>query len=271
MSASANDLVIVLTGGNSNTSPNLSLGGDPSSQPLIGVLNNLFDNVSAAEAEAGRVDHRCVYIFNNNSNDTMYDMQYYIESEVAGGANIQTGISKKNEKQKITITGPVTGGSYEISYTPPGEEDPVVETVSFNADTATWAINLENAINAIPTLDVSVSAGGTFENWIFTITFTDYRSHDLLDLDVSGLTGTGTITGDITRTVVGAPVNSIPPELESETTPPNGINFTDALTAIGPLYPEEGFPLWIQRTVPEGTEAVAEDGFNIRITFVPIV
>jgi hypothetical protein len=54
-----------LTGGASNSDPALSLGGVASSTQLSGTpLNNLFDNVSSAEAAAGDVEYRAISLYN---------------------------------------------------------------------------------------------------------------------------------------------------------------------------------------------------------------
>jgi len=54
-----------LTGGAANADPNLSLGGAHSSQQVsVTVLNNVFDDVSVAEALAGDTEYRAIDITN---------------------------------------------------------------------------------------------------------------------------------------------------------------------------------------------------------------
>lgn len=54
-----------LTGGESNSDPNASLGGVASTTQLSGTpLNNLFDNVLAAEAAAGCIEYRAISLHN---------------------------------------------------------------------------------------------------------------------------------------------------------------------------------------------------------------
>lgn len=269
---SAIDLVVVLTGGSNNTDPNLSIGGDPSSQPLIGVLNNLYDNVDEDEALVGQVEYRCIYIFNNNSVDSFYNTEIIIRSQVEGGASIEVGIDAKHESQRLALAGSPTGGSFDISYTPPGGTLET-RTVNYDPDPATWATNLQTAINSIDSLDCTVSVGGTFVNRIFNINFTDYRSHDFLTIDLTNLTG-GATTSSVSKTVAGSPINSVPSLLEIDTTAPNGVDFyTPSLAEpieIGTLYPEEGFPIWVKRTVAAATDAIENDGFQLRIITRPI-
>ena len=58
-------LAFHLSGGASNSDPNASLGGTHSSVALSGTaMNNLFDDVSAAEATAGDTEYRAIDITN---------------------------------------------------------------------------------------------------------------------------------------------------------------------------------------------------------------
>lgn len=57
-----------LTGGAANADPNASLGGVASANALSGTpLNNLFDNVSAAEAAAGDIEYRALSLHNSGN------------------------------------------------------------------------------------------------------------------------------------------------------------------------------------------------------------
>lgn len=272
MTVSASDIVIVLTGGSNNYDPNLSIGGLPSSYPVPNVLNNLFDNITEETAVSGITDYRCVYIFNNNSLYTAYNLQVYTTELENAVSTIKIGVNSSAEIQKITINGTVTGGSFQISYKPPNQDAVEYRTVNFSADPATWALNLKNELLTIPTIDeINVSVSGTFTSRIFNIEFpsvTDRRSHDLFGINVSGLTGTS-ITGSASKIKPGGPINAIPTLLDVSTTVPYDVTFyeTNNLTTlfIGNLYPEEGFPLWIKRTVPENSESVSGDGFNLKI------
>lgn len=288
MAALATDIVTVLTGGSSNVNPNLSIGGIPSNQPIFGSLNSLFDNAAQIEADNGMTDYRCIYVFNNNSNDSFYDVKTYSISIANTTSEIQLGITKINEIQKITIQGSVDGGSFNISYKPPTQDETETKTVAFSGDPSTWATNLQNELNSIPTFEnIIVDVSGTFISRIFNINFNDFRSHDLLGLSISNLTVGGipqsewsddgnpnVVVGSVSKTITGSPINSIPVLLDSQTTTPNGVTFFNSSTEaveIGTLYPEEGFPLWIKRTVAAGTSPIAGDGFTLRIIASPIL
>jgi len=54
-----------LSGGENNTNPNGSLGGQMSDTAITtDVLQNLFDNISRNEALITRTEYRCIYLFN---------------------------------------------------------------------------------------------------------------------------------------------------------------------------------------------------------------
>ncbi|HOI95555.1 MAG TPA: hypothetical protein PK250_12690 [Syntrophobacter fumaroxidans] len=54
-----------LTGGAGNADPNASLGGTRSATQVSGTaMNNLFDDVSPAEATAGDVEYRAIDLYN---------------------------------------------------------------------------------------------------------------------------------------------------------------------------------------------------------------
>lgn len=267
------DLSLVYTGGSNNNDPDLSLGGSPSNYPLTSNINNLFDNVDEATASSGNVDYRCIYIFNNNVADTFYNLRIYIEYVTGDESQIQFGITKITEVQNININN-TTGGSFDVSYKPPNQSTTETRTVVYDSDPATWAANIQSQIRSIPTLDgISVSVSGNFTNRIFNITFdgNDYRSHDLLTVDGTNLTGSSP-TISVSRSVTGSPINSVPVSLDVSTTPPSGVTFYDssAIATIGNLYPEEGFPLWFKRTVFQNSSPVSGEGFKLKIIANPV-
>jgi len=69
------------TGGATNSDPNLSLGGTSSSVQLsTTALNNLFDDVSPAEASAGDVEYRAIDIYNSGT-ATATVVSVYVDPE----------------------------------------------------------------------------------------------------------------------------------------------------------------------------------------------
>jgi hypothetical protein len=81
MAIVSGDLRFHLTGGAANADPALSLGGVISSVQLVdATLENLFDNVSPADALAGAVHYRALS-FKNASAETAWGAVVFISQE----------------------------------------------------------------------------------------------------------------------------------------------------------------------------------------------
>ncbi len=67
------NIVLNLSGGTTNITPSLSIGGARSTQSgaIIDTsnttLNNLWDDISKVENINGVIDYRCVYVYNNTA------------------------------------------------------------------------------------------------------------------------------------------------------------------------------------------------------------
>lgn len=69
--------------------PATSLGDQVSTtQVTAATLNNLFDNVSGAEAAAGSVEYRCVFVHNNHATLTLQGTTVALTSQTALGGDI---------------------------------------------------------------------------------------------------------------------------------------------------------------------------------------
>lgn len=80
MSIVAGNLDFFLSGGASNTNPNLSLGGVISTTEVVdNTLNNLFDDVTGDEHTAGATEYRAIF-FKNSSAETAYNAKIWIDS-----------------------------------------------------------------------------------------------------------------------------------------------------------------------------------------------
>lgn len=67
-----------------------SLGDQVSTTQIVtATMDNVFDDVSSAEALAGDTEYRCIFIHNNHATDTAFNVTISINSEVAGGGSIQ--------------------------------------------------------------------------------------------------------------------------------------------------------------------------------------
>lgn len=52
------------------------------------TLNNVFDDVSGAEAAAGMTDYRCIFVHNNHATLTLQGATITIASQTSGGGDI---------------------------------------------------------------------------------------------------------------------------------------------------------------------------------------
>jgi hypothetical protein len=79
-----------LSGGSSNAVANASLGGVKSSNDAPSAL---FDNVSSAEAVAGLVEYRCIYIHNAHASLTLTGAKIWIQANTpAADTTIAIGL-----------------------------------------------------------------------------------------------------------------------------------------------------------------------------------
>ncbi|WP_456478124.1 hypothetical protein [Geoglobus ahangari] len=93
MPLSSTDIKFYLSGGSSNTDPNLSLGGAISSTEITDAAdNNLFDDVSGDEAANGSVEYRCFYVKNTHASITLQNAVIYISAETPAGDQLDIGL-----------------------------------------------------------------------------------------------------------------------------------------------------------------------------------
>jgi hypothetical protein len=73
--------------------PATSLGDQLSTTVITPAsLQNLFDNVSGAEAAAGTVEYRCFFVLNNHATLTLEGAKVDLTSQTAGGGTIAFGL-----------------------------------------------------------------------------------------------------------------------------------------------------------------------------------
>lgn len=95
--------VVAAAGDTTSSTPAASLGDQVATTVITdATLNNLFDDVTGAEASAGMTDYRCIFILNNHATLTLANATIAVQSETAGGGTIT--IATDN-------IGPVTKGS----------------------------------------------------------------------------------------------------------------------------------------------------------------
>jgi len=273
MVTQASDIAIVLSGGTTNTDPEQSLGGTSSASPIIsGNLNNLFDDVTSAEGKDGAEEFRCVYIYNDGET-TIYNCKIWITAEVASGANIELGVHKSTEKQRVRVIGTPTSGSITFEY------DDQEFTVNYDPTLAVWATNFQTALNDLRHSETNVrllrEVRVTIQSFSGTILFDidfgggldglgqdDFRNH----APISWVSDTLSPASEVSSSILseGGPINEVAEIIEVDTQVPSNITFykPTALTpiVIPKLQATEGFPLWIRRVVSNNSAAVERDG-----------
>ena len=273
MSISEQDISIVLSGGVNNINPNLSLGGDPSITPIgDNIINNLFSDVSPDQAASGSEDYRCFYFF-NDSEQIIYNIKIWIESEVEGGSNIEMGIEEVDELQRMTVSvdTPASGKStwrYETYLFDVLKYDKLEDYVAA----------FENSLNTLgseaddllETVSVSTPSSLGQPTIILDILFGDKdgkRNHEAIVLVVNDYIPPS-VTLTLNTIQQGAPINTLAPVIVNEFTAPGGVNFfvpsEQSPINLYKLRPAEGFPIWIKRITSANSTSVAGDGARIR-------
>lgn len=133
--------VVAAAGDTSAGTPATSLGDQVSTTVVTPAsLQNLFDNVSGAEAAAGTVDYRCVFVLNNHGSLTLESAVAYINSQTAGGGTVEMGLDPTAISAKgaataqavtiasetaapagVTFSTPTTGSPLAIGSLAPGQ------------------------------------------------------------------------------------------------------------------------------------------------------
>jgi hypothetical protein len=105
----SSEIQMFLSGGASNTVPNSSTGGVRSSQQVVNAtLENLFDNVSGAEASAGLTEYRGVFIRNTNASITLETAKIWVQTVTP---SIHTEIAIVLDSAATGATATMSGGT----------------------------------------------------------------------------------------------------------------------------------------------------------------
>jgi hypothetical protein len=91
------------SGGASNSDPTASLGGAISSNAVATSIHGLFDQVSSAEASAGDIEYRCLYVINTGTT-TAETAKIWI----------QTNTSSADTTLAIALAGEGKNGTAEV-------------------------------------------------------------------------------------------------------------------------------------------------------------
>src|ERR1041384_8348119 len=138
MAIVSSDIKIFLSGGSGNSDPNASIGGVKSTATEVtdNTLNNLFDDVSGTESNAGDTEYRMVYVVNNHGTLTAQNFRVYISSNTssaddtfdigpaAAGLNAtETAVANENTAPaSVSFSAPTTyAGGIDLGNIPAGQ------------------------------------------------------------------------------------------------------------------------------------------------------
>lgn len=92
------DIKFYLSGGGSNTDPNAALGGAISSTEIVDASdNNLFDDVTGDESNAGDTEYRAFYVKNTHASLTWQNVKVWIQTNTPAGDSVEIGIEYRKE------------------------------------------------------------------------------------------------------------------------------------------------------------------------------
>jgi len=87
------DFALRLSGGAGNSVADASLGGIKSSTVVSTAVDALFDAVAAADALAGDVEYRCIYLHNANGADLMTAARVWVAANTPlAGTTLDIGV-----------------------------------------------------------------------------------------------------------------------------------------------------------------------------------
>ena len=142
------DIVYRLSGGSGNTDPLLSIGGAKSS---TASSSTIFDDVSSAEAAAGDVEYRLVYIHNGHATLAYQAAAVWVQTQTpssatdvaiglaAAGLNAtETAVANENTAPaSVTFSAPSTfAGGLSLGNIPAGQHYGVWVRRTVNAGAA---------------------------------------------------------------------------------------------------------------------------------------
>ncbi len=119
-----------LSGGQNNTEPDLSLGGQISQTQLADPLQ-LYDRLKWNETWYGYTDYRCIYVKNTHPTKTAYDMVGYITQGVFDGTG---GDSPEFITFQYDPAGVGDGINSGVAFGPTANEETEPTGVNFPAD-----------------------------------------------------------------------------------------------------------------------------------------
>jgi hypothetical protein len=138
---------------------NGSLGGaKASNQMTTDTSQNIFDNVTGTESQAGDIEYRCFFVHNAHATLTLVNAQIWFVSNTTSGddtvdmalGNVAVGTSSEqtiaNESTapsspSLTFSNPTSGSPLTIGNIPPGEHKGIWLRRTVNAGAAAFTNN----------------------------------------------------------------------------------------------------------------------------------
>lgn len=124
MAIAASDILVRLTGGASNTDPNLSIGGIMSIVAggiiITDVLNNDMDDITSVEASSGITIYHGYFYENSHASLTYISPKFYIQSQTSSGdTSIEIGIAPEAKNTAIEVVANETTAPVSVTFTTP--------------------------------------------------------------------------------------------------------------------------------------------------------
>lgn len=117
MAIISTDIKYRLSGGAANTDPSASLGGAKSSADApIGI----FDDVSSAEASAGSVEYRCIYVHNAHGTLTLLGAKLWIQANTpSASTDVAVGLGSSGLNGTETAVASETTAPAGVTFSTP--------------------------------------------------------------------------------------------------------------------------------------------------------
>ncbi len=125
MAIVSTDIKFYLSGGAGNTNPNASLGGVISTTEITdNTLHNLFDKVSAGEAQTGDTEYRAIFIKNTHASLTLAGAKVYIQTNTPStDTSVQISVATEDGSPIQTIADESTAPTGQSFSTADGESN----------------------------------------------------------------------------------------------------------------------------------------------------
>lgn len=148
MAIVSTDIKYRLSGGASNTDPLLSLGGAASTTDAGA---GIFDNVTSAEAQAGSVEYRAVYVRNNHGSLTLLGAKVWIQANTPSAeTDVAIGLGTSAVSGTEQTVADETAAPSGVSFSSPGNEGAALSIgdLAPGAHKAVWIRRTVNAAAA---------------------------------------------------------------------------------------------------------------------------